>query len=132
MPESRAGQARLSAFELFSTADLSATVEIQPCHACSPWFLEAEPHDGHVVVREWHDADCTHLRTLMADDRADAEGRRLAVTGRLTLRYLPDSGQVEVGCTRSGETELISATDTGAMLAAVKAFASTRPCCVIS
>ena len=50
-------------------------------------------------------------------------------TGRLTVRYLPDAGQVEVGCTRSGETALISAADTDAMLAAVKEFASARPCC---
>jgi hypothetical protein len=48
------------------------------------------------------------------------------------MRYLPHSGHVEVGCTRSGETVLVSAADVDAMLAAVKEFASTRPCCVIS
>jgi hypothetical protein len=53
-------------------------------------------------------------------------------SGRLTVRYLPNSGQVEVGCTRSGEKVLVSATDVDEMLAAVKEFASARPCCVFS
>jgi hypothetical protein len=52
--------------------------------------------------------------------------------GRLTVRYLPDSGQVEVGCTRSGETELISAADTEVMIAQIRTFASTRPCCAFT
>ena len=52
--------------------------------------------------------------------------------GRLTVHYLPESGQVEVGCSRSGETVLVSAADIDEMLAAVKEFASTRPCCVFS
>jgi hypothetical protein len=53
-------------------------------------------------------------------------------TGRLTVRYLPDEGQVEVGCTLSGETEVISAADTDAMLAAIRKFASSRPCCTFA
>jgi hypothetical protein len=65
----------LAAFELFSTADLNGTVEIQACRDCEPWFLEAQPNDGHVLVREWHAEDCTHLRMLLADDLADADTR---------------------------------------------------------
>ena len=53
-------------------------------------------------------------------------------TGRLTVRYLADSGHVELGCTRSGETVLISTADIDQMLTAVNEFVSTRPCCVIS
>ena len=53
-------------------------------------------------------------------------------TGRLTVRYLADSGHIELGCTRSGETVLISTADIGEMLTAVNEFVSTRPCCVIS
>ena len=55
-----------------------------------------------------------------------------ADTGRLTVRYIADSGQVELGCTRSGETVLISTADIGEMMTAVNEFISTRPCCVIS
>ena len=61
----------LAAFDLFSTVDLNATVEIQACRSCEPWFLEAQPHVDHVLIREWHAEDCSHLRTLLADDRAD-------------------------------------------------------------
>ena len=66
--------ARLAAFELFSSADLTSSVQIQPCRECEPWFVEAQPHADHVLVREWHDEKCPHLRTLLAEDRADADG----------------------------------------------------------
>ena len=64
---------RLAAFELFCSSDLSAPVQIQPCRACEPWFVEVEPNDGHVLVREWHAEDCPHLRTLLADDLIDGD-----------------------------------------------------------
>ena len=63
----------LAAFELFSSADLTASAQIQPCRACEPWFVEAEPQAGHVLVREWHAESCPHLRTLLADELADAD-----------------------------------------------------------
>jgi hypothetical protein len=66
-------QAGLAPFELFLSADLSDTVEIQPCRSCAPWFLEVVPNDGHLLVREWHANDCPHLRTLLADERVDAD-----------------------------------------------------------
>jgi hypothetical protein len=63
----------LAPFELFASGDLSGVVQVQPCRSCEPWFLEVEPRDGHVLVREWHAKDCMHLRTLLADERADPE-----------------------------------------------------------
>jgi hypothetical protein len=77
-----------------------------------------------------------HRRHALGGSRPQARGMSITEpsqdTGRLTVRYLPNSGQVEVGCTLSGETELISAADTGAMLAAIRNFASTRPCCTFT
>ena len=68
------GQFGLAAFELFSSDDLSATVQIRPCHVCDPWHVEVQPvSDGRIVFREWHDEDCTHLRSLLRDDVADAD-----------------------------------------------------------
>jgi hypothetical protein len=69
MPDAPSGQPCLAAFELFSTGDLSTSVQIQPCRECEPWFVEVEPDDGHVLVREWHAADCPHLRGLLVEDR---------------------------------------------------------------
>jgi hypothetical protein len=67
-------RSRLASFELFASDDLSATVEIQPCHACDVWYLEAQPlSGGRVVVREWHHEECTHLESLLSDDVADAD-----------------------------------------------------------
>ena len=64
----------LSAFELFSSEELSATVQIRPCRVCDPWHVEAEPmHGGRVVIREWHDEDCTHLQSLLMEDVGDAD-----------------------------------------------------------
>jgi hypothetical protein len=64
---------RLAPFALFTSGDLTAPVQIQPCGDCDVWFVEARPHAGQVVVREWHDVDCPHLRTLLADERVDAD-----------------------------------------------------------
>ena len=69
----RPDPSRLAAFELFSSADLTGPVQIQPCRACDPWFVEVQPHAGHVLVREWHAELCPHLHTLLAEDVADAD-----------------------------------------------------------
>ena len=66
-------QSRLASFELFTTDDLSACVEIWPCRHCASWHLDARPYEGgRVVIREWHDQDCAHLRSLLEGDIADA------------------------------------------------------------
>ena len=69
----KADPPRLAAFELFSSSDLNAMVQIHPCRDCEPWYVEVQPHHGQVLVREWHDVDCAHLQTLLADDVAEAD-----------------------------------------------------------
>ena len=67
-------RSKLASFELFSSNDLSATVEVQPCRDCDGWYMEVDPTgDTQVVVREWHHEDCPHLRSLLDDDIADAD-----------------------------------------------------------
>jgi hypothetical protein len=68
----RVNRAQMAAFELFTSDDLDQPVQVSPCRRCDTWHLEAEPIGRRLHVREWHDKDCAHLRSLLEEDRADA------------------------------------------------------------
>ena len=68
----RDARPRLAPLELSSSNEPGPTVEIHACRSCDEWCVEARSTDaGLVVIREWHDKDCPHLRSLLINELAD-------------------------------------------------------------
>jgi len=44
------------------------SLPIWPCRHCSRWHAEVVKTDDGLIVREWHAAECPHLRALVNEE----------------------------------------------------------------